>query len=61
MIFQLRIARRKRWNIQEEIELQTVLNRLILEDRDRKIVELRKTGEDVDLQVFNHLHMNDIF
>lgn len=54
---QLRIARKKRWNIQEEkriqqeIELQTYLNRLILEDRDRKIDDLRKTGEDVDLQV----------
>ena len=40
---QLRIARKKRWTIQEEkriqqeIELQTYLNRLILEDRDRKI------------------------
>ena len=58
---QLRIARKKRWNIQEEkriqqeIELQTYLNRLILEDRDRKIDDLRKTGEDVDLQVgFGH-------
>lgn len=54
---QLRIARKKRWNIQEEkriqqeIELQTHLNRLILEDRDRKTAELRKTGEDVDLQI----------
>ena len=27
------------------------MNRLILEDRDRKIDDLRKTGEDVDLQV----------
>ena len=55
--FQLRIARKKRWNIQEEkriqqeIELQTMLNRLILEDKDRKITELKKTGEDVDIQV----------
>ena len=54
---QLRIARKKRWNVQEEkriqqeIELQTYLNRLILDDRDRKIDDLRKTGEDVDLQV----------
>ena len=64
---QLRIARKKRWNIQEEkriqqeIELQTYLNRLILEDRDRKIDDLRKTGEDVDLQVeffFFHLKTN---
>jgi len=28
-----------------------MLNRLILEDRDRKISDLRKTGEDVDIQV----------
>ena len=73
---QLRIARKKRWNIQEEkrlhqeIELQTYLNRsafvrgvsvhlrqgnfcsrLILEDKDRKSEELRKTGEDVDVLV----------
>ena len=54
---QLRIARKKRWNIQEEkriqqeIELQTYLTRLIVEDRDRKIEELRNTGEDVDVLV----------
>ena len=54
---QLRIARKKRWTIQEEkriqqeIELQTYLNRLILEDRDRKIDDLRNTGEEVDIQV----------
>ena len=48
---QLRIARKKRWNVQEEkriqqeIELQTYLNRLILDDRDRKIDDLRKTHE----------------
>jgi len=54
---QLRIARKKRWNIQEEkriqqeIELQTYLTRMIVEDRDRKIEELRNTGEDVDVLV----------
>ena len=54
---QLRIARKKRWNIQEEkriqqeIELQTYLTRLVVEDRDRKIDELRNTGEDVDVLV----------
>jgi len=54
---QLRIARKKRWNIQEEkriqqeIELQTYLTRLVVEDRDRKIEELRNTGEDVDVLV----------
>lgn len=54
---QLRIARKKRWNIQEEhriqqeIELQVYLNRLVLEDKERKVDELRRTGEDVDLQI----------
>ena len=54
---QLRIARKKRWNLQEEkrihseIELQTYLNKLILEDKERKTEELRKTGEDVDVLV----------
>jgi len=54
---QLRIARKKRWNIQEEkriqqeIELQTYLTRLIVDDRVRKIEELRNTGEDVDVLV----------
>ncbi len=54
---QLRIARKKRWNQQEErrihqeIELQTYLNRLILDDKERKVEELRKTGEDVDVLV----------
>ncbi len=37
--------------IHQEIELQTYLNRLILEDKDRKAEELRKTGEDVDVLV----------
>jgi hypothetical protein len=54
---QLRMARKKRWNIQEEkrihqeIELQTYLNKLIIEDKERKADELRKTGEDVDVLV----------
>ncbi|XP_059083548.1 E3 ubiquitin-protein ligase CHIP-like [Tigriopus californicus] len=54
---QLRIVRKKRWNIQEEkrihqeIELQTYLNRLILEDKERKADELRHTGQDVDVLV----------
>ncbi|KAH9502472.1 STIP1 y and U box-containing protein 1 [Bulinus truncatus] len=44
----LRIAKKRRWNsieekrIQQEIELQTFLNRLIKEDRDRKIESLKK-------------------
>eukprot|EP00095_Tigriopus_kingsejongensis_P009525 maker-scaffold561_size136864-snap-gene-0.23 protein:Tk09525 transcript:maker-scaffold561_size136864-snap-gene-0.23-mRNA-1 annotation:"stip1-like proteiny and u box-containing protein 1" len=54
---QLRIVRKKRWNIQEErrihqeIELQTYLNRLMLEDKERKVDELRNTGQDVDVLV----------
>lgn len=54
---QLRIARKKRWNLQEEkrihqeIELQTYINRLILDEKDRKVEELRKTGEDVDVLI----------
>ena len=56
-LLQLRIARKKRWNLQEEkrvqqeIELQSYLNRLILEDKDRKAEDLRNTGEDVDVLV----------
>jgi len=68
---QLRIARKKRWNIQEEkriqqeIELQTYLTRLIVEDRDRKIEELRNTGEDVDVliekvEVGTDHHMDEV-
>jgi STIP1 homology and U-box containing protein 1 len=42
-----RQARKKKWNqqeekrIQQEIELQTHLNKLILEDRDRKLNALK--------------------
>jgi len=45
---QLRAARKKRWNVQEEkriaqeIELQSYLNRLILEDAERQIEKLRQ-------------------
>ena len=37
--------------IHQEIELQTYLNRLVIEDKERKSEELRKTGEDVDVLV----------
>ena len=37
----------------QEIELQTYLNRLVIEDKERKSEELRKTGEDVDVLVSN--------
>lgn len=44
---QLRLARKKRWNIQEEkritqeIELQTYLNKLIQEDMERRMSQLK--------------------
>ncbi|XP_035914655.1 E3 ubiquitin-protein ligase CHIP [Anopheles maculipalpis] len=44
---QLRLARKKRWNIQEEkricqeIELQTYLNRLITEDMENRLAKLK--------------------
>lgn len=50
----LRLARKKKWNVQEErrvqqeIELQTYINRLILEDRDRKMEKLRDESESYD-------------
>ena len=31
--------------------MQTYLNRLVIEDKERKSEELRKTGEDVDVLV----------
>merc|ERR1719310_2298342 len=43
----LRTARKKKWNIQEEkrvqqeIDLQSYISRLILEDRDRKMNKLK--------------------
>lgn len=49
--YQLRLARKKKWNqieekrIREEIELQSYLNRLIQEDKERQIQKLRsETG-----------------
>eukprot|EP00096_Caligus_rogercresseyi_P005461 TRINITY_DN2093_c0_g1_i1.p1 TRINITY_DN2093_c0_g1~~TRINITY_DN2093_c0_g1_i1.p1 ORF type:complete len:283 (+),score=93.67 TRINITY_DN2093_c0_g1_i1:145-993(+) len=54
----LRIARKKRWNVLEEkrivqeIELQTRLNKLVIEDKDRKILDLRQNGgAEVDEEV----------
>ncbi|MPC25191.1 STIP1 y and U box-containing protein 1 [Portunus trituberculatus] len=48
----IRVARKRRFNVAEEkrisqeIELQTYLNRLILEDRDRQIDEVRRKYEN---------------
>lgn len=50
--FQLRAARKKKFSIQEEkrisqeIELQTYLNRLIREDKERQINSLRMEESD---------------
>jgi len=50
----LRMARKKKWNIQEEkrvqeeIDLQSYLNRLILEDKDRKAAKLREENDNYD-------------
>jgi len=50
----LRIARKKKFavqeekRIQEEIDLQTYLNRLILEDKDKRINKLREENENYD-------------
>ncbi|GIY82388.1 STIP1 homology and U box-containing protein 1 [Caerostris darwini] len=47
---QLRIAKKKRWTVQEdtrigqEIELQTYLNRLIMEDKERETAQLQAIG-----------------
>jgi len=54
----LRLARKKKWNIQEEkrlqqeIDLQTYINRLILEDRDRRLSNLKEeSGDEVSSNV----------
>ena len=54
---QLRAARKKRWNVQEEkriaqeIELQTYINRLIREDTENQIQKLRlDCGNEEELQ-----------
>ncbi|KFM65386.1 STIP1 and U box-containing protein 1, partial [Stegodyphus mimosarum] len=47
---ELRIAKKKRWTVQEdkrigqEIELQSYLNKLILEDKEREMAELQDLG-----------------
>lgn len=50
----LRTARKKKWNIQEEkrvqeeIDLQSYLNQLILEDKNRKATKLREENDNYD-------------
>lgn len=54
---QLRAARKKRWNVQEEkriaqeIELQSYLNRLIREDTERQIEKLRQESGNNEEQI----------
>lgn len=54
---QLRAARKKRWNVQEEkriaqeIELQSYLNRLIREDTERQIEKLRQENSNNEYQI----------
>lgn len=49
---QLRLARKKRWNqieenrIRQEIELQTYLNRLIQQEKERQIQDLKKLSSE---------------
>ena len=60
--YQLRLARKKKWNqieerrIREEIELQSYLNRLIQEDKERQVAKTRaesagQTPADVSRRV----------
>jgi len=50
----LRLARKKKWNLQEEkriqqeIDLQAYISKLILEDRDRKMNKLKKDSDSYD-------------
>ena len=66
----IRIAKRRRWNaieekrIQQEIELQSYLNRVMLEDKLKKINEIKNThresSNDVDMND-NELHESASF
>lgn len=55
----LRAARKKRFAIQEEkriaqeIELQTYLNRLIADDRDRQIEKIKEENQDLGSEAIN--------
>ena len=52
--YQLRLARKKKWNqieerrIREEIELQSYLNRLIQEDKERQMIKVRSEVTTAD-------------
>jgi len=67
----LRLAKKKRWDMKEEkriiqdIELQTYLSRLITEDREKRIKDIRHAGEDVKflvekVEVETDRHMDEL-
>ncbi|CAN8002894.1 unnamed protein product [Ixodes hexagonus] len=71
---QLRSARKRRWQLQEEkrlqqeIELQTYLNQLIIRDKDRKVQEMKMKGaRQIDIDKVENTHekymseLNNIF
>lgn len=71
---QLRMARKRRWQLleekrlQQEIELQTYINQLILRDKDRIIQEMKQNGaRQVDLDKVEDTHdkymseLNNVF
>ncbi|XP_026468926.1 E3 ubiquitin-protein ligase CHIP-like [Ctenocephalides felis] len=64
---QIRLARKKRWNVQEEkriaqeIELQSYLNRLIKEDMENKIQQLKsenRNNEEYISQMSSEIQQN---
>ncbi|XP_070580547.1 E3 ubiquitin-protein ligase CHIP-like [Ptychodera flava] len=72
----LRTAKKRRWNhmedkrIQQEIELQSYLNKLMLEDKNRRAEELEKTSnkdckdeaKKIEAEYENHLkELNSLF
>lgn len=54
---QLRAARKKRWNVQEErricqeIELQTYLNKLISEDMENRLAKLKTDDTKNEMEI----------
>lgn len=65
---QLRMARKRRWQLleekrlQQEIELQTYINQLILRDKDRIIQEMKQNGaRQVDLDKVEDTHVRGTY
>lgn len=61
--YQLRLARKKKWNqieekrIREEIELQSYLNRLIQEDKERQMLKVRSEAGLTDIDSNRRIQM----